>query len=105
MFDHKTADLRRSKSSHSSCLAIHTSLLAFHHPYGQPPVTTIDATDVPLTAHVDVITNAEVPNATVLATVTFPLRKRMSLQHQLLRHLRPRLKMQPRLNRNTFSSP
>ena len=72
VFDHKTADCRRSKSSHSSCLAIHISLLAFHHPYGQPPATTIDTTDVPLTAHVDVITNAEVPNATVLATVNFP---------------------------------
>ena len=72
VFDHKTADCRRSKSSHSASLAIHTSLLAFHHPYGQPPATTTCTTDVPLTAHLGAIINAEVPNATAPATVNHP---------------------------------
>ena len=73
VFDHKTSDCRRSRSSHSSNLAIHTSLLAFHHPFGQPPATTTNITDEPLTAHVDATnTNAEVPNATAPATVNHP---------------------------------
>ena len=48
VFDPKTSDCRRSQSSHSSSLAIHTSLLAFHHPYGQPPATPTNTTDAPL---------------------------------------------------------
>ena len=38
----------------------------------QPPATTTNTTDVPPTAHVDIITNAEVPNATAPATVNHP---------------------------------